>query len=131
MSASGVVVADTGAAVRTFETSHPPSWYIPTDAIAPGLLGPSQRQSFCEWEGGARYWHLDVRGQMLSDIACYPEPTPGFAILLDCAAFCAGPLDLCALDGERARPQPGGFHGGWITAELAGPFKAAPGSNGW
>jgi uncharacterized protein (DUF427 family) len=58
----GVVVADTGAAVRTFETSHPPSWYIPTDAIAPGLLGPSQRQSFCEWEGGARYWHLDVRG---------------------------------------------------------------------
>jgi len=28
-------------------------------------------------------------------------------------------------------PQAGGFYGGWITADLAGPFKGAPGSMGW
>lgn len=41
---AGVVVADTAAAVRTRETSHPPSWYIPQDAIASGLL--RQREWF-------------------------------------------------------------------------------------
>jgi Domain of unknown function (DUF427) len=25
----------------------------------------------------------------------------------------------------------GGFYGGWITPELVGPFKGAPGSGGW
>jgi hypothetical protein len=28
-------------------------------------------------------------------------------------------------------PQPGGFYGGWITSDLAGPFKGVPGSMGW
>ena len=28
-------------------------------------------------------------------------------------------------------PQPGGFYGGWITAELVGPFKGGPGTLGW
>jgi hypothetical protein len=28
-------------------------------------------------------------------------------------------------------PQPGGFYGGWITADLAGPFKGVPGSRFW
>jgi hypothetical protein len=29
------------------------------------------------------------------------------------------------------RPQPGDFYGGWITDELAGPFKGSPGTLGW
>jgi uncharacterized protein (DUF427 family) len=129
---AGTVVAETRAAVRTLETSHPPSWYIPPEAIAPGLLRPSPRRSFCEWKGGARYWHLDVGGELLSEIAwSYPNPTPPFAILKDHVAFYAGRLDLCTVDGERVRPQPGGFYGGWITSDLAGPFKGVPGSVGW
>ena len=35
------------------------------------------------------------------------------------------------VDGERVRPQPGGFYGGWITAGVVGPFKGEPGSWGW
>lgn len=129
---AGLIVADTRAAVRTLETSHPPSWYIPPSAIAPGLLRPSTRHSFCEWKGVACYWHLEVGRQILRDIAwSYPDPTPGFAILRDHVAFYAGPLDLCAVDGKRVRPQPGGFYGGWITSDLAGPFKGEPGSMGW
>ena len=43
----------------------------------------------------------------------------------------AGPLDRCSIDGQRVVPQPGGFYGGWITPDLAGPFKGVPGSMGW
>jgi len=52
-------------------------------------------------------------------------------MLRDHVAFYAGPFDLCTIDGERVTPQPGGFYGGWITADLAGPFKGIPGSRGW
>ena len=129
---AGIVVADTRDAVRTLETSHPPTWYIPRGAIAPGLLRASARRSFCEWKGEAQYWHLEVGGQVLTDIGwSYPDPTTAFVILRDHVAFYAGPLDLCAIDGERVRPQPGGFYGGWITSDLAGPFKGVPGSMGW
>jgi uncharacterized protein (DUF427 family) len=128
----GIVVADTRKAVRTLETSHPPSWYLPPDAIAPGVLSRSSRQSFCEWKGHATYWHLEIDGERLTDIAwSYPDPTPAFAVLRDHVAFYAGPFDLCSVDGERVVPQPGGFYGGWITSDLAGPFKGVPGSMGW
>ena len=128
----GVTLADTRHSVRTIETSHPPSWYIPPAAISPGLLRPSTRQSFCEWKGEARYWHVDVGGQTLRDVAwSYANPTSAFAILRDHLAFYAGPFDLCAVDSERVTPQPGGFYGGWITSDLAGPFKGVPGSMGW
>jgi uncharacterized protein (DUF427 family) len=128
----GVVVADTRAAVRTLETSHPPSWYVPPGDLTPGLLRPSDRRSFCEWKGHAIYWHLVVGDTVLRDVAwSYPDPSAAFAPLRDHLAFYAGPLDRCTLDGEVVRAQPGGFYGGWITADLAGPFKGVPGSMGW
>lgn len=128
----GVVVADTHRPVRTLETSHPPSWYIPPDDIAAELLQRSDRRSFCEWKGEAIYWHLHVGGEVLRDVAwSYPRPTPDFEVLRDHLAFYAGPFDRCTVDGEIARPQPGGFYGGWITSQLAGPFKGVPGSIGW
>jgi uncharacterized protein (DUF427 family) len=128
----GVLVADTRRAVRTLETSHPPSWYLPSDALSPGLLRRSERRSFCEWKGHAVYWHLAIGGEVLRDVAwSYPEPTPAFAVLRDHVAFYAGPLDRCTVDGEQVVPQPGGFYGGWITSDLVGPFKGIPGSMGW
>jgi uncharacterized protein (DUF427 family) len=127
-----MLVADTTAAIRTLETSHPPSWYVPPGDIAPGLLRPSERRSFCEWKGHATYWHLAVGGVLLRDVAwSYPDPTRAFAALRDHVAFYAAPLDLCTVDGERVRAQPGGFYGGWITSDLAGPFKGVPGSMAW
>lgn len=127
-----VLVADTRAAVRTLETSHPPTWYLPPAGLTPGLLRRSERRSFCEWKGHAVYWHLVVGDQELRDVAwSYPEPTPDFAVLRDHVAFYAAPLDRCTVDCEQVRPQPGGFYGGWITSDLAGPFKGAPGNMGW
>jgi hypothetical protein len=40
-------------------------------------------------------------------------------------------MDACWLDEERVRSQPGDFYGGWITADLRGPFKGAPGTRTW
>ena len=101
----GVLIADTGNAVRTLETSHPPSWYLPPPDLTPGLLRRSDRRSFCEWKGEAVYWHLVVGDAVLRDVAwSYPEPTPAFAILRDDLAFYAGSLDRCTVDGEQVVP---------------------------
>jgi uncharacterized protein (DUF427 family) len=128
----GETVADTRAAIRTLETSHPPSWYLPPDDVARELLRPSKRRSFCEWKGEAVYWHLAVGDTLLRDVAwSYPDPTAGFASLRDHLAFYAAPLDRCTIDDEPVTPQPGGFYGGWITPDVVGPFKGVPGSMGW
>ena len=128
----GVEVAYTRAAVRTLKTSHPPSWYLPSADVSTALLSPSDRRSFCEWKGHAVYWHLNIGGETLRDVVwSYPDPSSAFAPLRDHLAFYAAPLDRCTVDGVAVRPQPGGFYGGWITPDLAGPFKGVPGSMGW
>ena len=40
-------------------------------------------------------------------------------------------MDACHLDDELVRAQPGDFYGGWITAEIQGPFKGPAGTRGW
>ncbi len=129
---AGTIVADTRASIRTLETSHPPSHYIPRRDIAPGLLRQAEGASFCEWKGVAVYWDVVIGDIELAGVGwSYPEPTPPFAALRDHIAFYAGPFDRCSVDGEAVRPQPGGFYGGWITSAVAGPFKGVPGSRGW
>ena len=128
----GIVVADTRRAVRTLETSHPPSYYIPREDIAPGVLVPADGTSFCEWKGHARYFDVIGGGERRARAAwSYPDPTPPFAILRDHVAFYAAAMDACFVDDERVVPQPGGFYGGWITRGVAGPFKGVPGSRFW
>jgi uncharacterized protein (DUF427 family) len=128
----GIVIADTGASIRTLETSHPPSYYIPLSDIMPGLLQPSDRQSFCEWKGDAAYFDLVVGDVRLRDVGwSYPDPSPDFHLLRGYVAFYAAALDGCFVDGERVTPQPGGFYGGWITSHVVGPFKGVPGSRFW
>lgn len=128
----GVVVASTTAAVRTLETSHPPTYYIPPDDIAKGLLRRAAGSSLCEWKGAATYWNVVIGGTVLSRVGwSYAHPTPHFDMLRDHVAFYAGPFDRCSVDGETVVPQPGEFYGGWITSNLAGPFKGVPGSMGW
>ncbi len=128
----GVIVADTRRSVRTIETSHPPSYYIPTDDIAPGILRRVGGGSFCEWKGHATYWDVVIDGVALPSVGwSYPAPTRSFECLRDHVAFYAAPFDRCSINGKTVIPQPGGFYGGWITADLAGPFKGGPGSMGW
>lgn len=128
----GIVVAATNAAVRTLETSHPPSYYFPLDSIAPSVLLPSAQRSFCEWKGAASYFDVVIDDEVFAGVAwSYAAPTPAFAALAGHVAFYAAPFDACFVGGTRVTPQPGGFYGGWITPDLAGPFKGGPGSQFW
>ena len=61
----------------------------------------------------------------------YPQPSPGYEELKDHFAFYPGRVDAAWLDDEQVQAQEGDFYGGWITAELVGPFKGAPGTLGW
>jgi uncharacterized protein (DUF427 family) len=128
----GHVIADTRTAIRTLETSHPPSYFIPPADVAPGILRRAVGSSFCEWKGVAAYWDVVLGDCVLSRVGwSYPDPTLAFAALRDHVAFYAAPFDRCTVDGETVTPQPGGFYGGWITSRVAGPFKGVPGSQWW
>lgn len=128
----GRILADTRSAIRTIETSHPPSYYIPRADIAADVLRRAAGSSFCEWKGMASYWDVIVGHVVLSGVGwSYANPTPAFAALRDHVAFYAAPFDCCRVDGEVVIPQPGDFYGGWITSRVAGPFKGIAGSRGW
>lgn len=125
-------IADTHASVRTLETSHPPTYYIPPGDLAPNVLRRAEGSSFCEWKGSAVYWDVVIGDIVIRRVGwSYPDPTRAFVMLRDHVAFYAAPFDRCSIDGETVVPQPGDFYGGWITANLAGPFKGVPGSMGW
>jgi uncharacterized protein (DUF427 family) len=129
----GVAIADTTAAWRVLETHHPPTYYLPPSAFRAGSVAPgSPRGSLCEWKGRASY--VTLRGGDRTEVDAgwtYPDPTPPFAAIRDHVALYAGRMDACTIDGARVTPQPGGFYGGWITADVLGPFKGGPGTAFW
>ena len=128
----GQVIATTRAAWRILETTHPPTYYLPWAAFAPGVLAPSRRTSFCEWKGVASYVSLTGGGRTETDAGwTYPSPSPAYAALRDHVAVYAGRMDACMVGEEQVVPQPGGFYGGWITSEFIGPFKGSPGTQFW
>lgn len=128
----GRVIAATGQAWRVLETSHPPTYYLPRDSFADGVLRPTSGSSWCEWKGQAGYFDLVTPARMAERAAwTYPRPTPGFEMIANAVAVMAAAVDRCTVDGETVRPQPGGFYGGWITSSVTGPFKGVPGSMGW
>ncbi|NDD30455.1 MAG: DUF427 domain-containing protein [Proteobacteria bacterium] len=129
---NGHVVARTTRALRLLETSHPPTWYIPPDDIDMSVIEVASGSSFCEWKGVATY-HTVVVGSRRAERAAwsYASPAAPFEALADHLAFYVAAMDACTVGGERARPQPGGFYGGWVTSDLAGPFKGEPGTWHW
>ena len=130
----GGVIAESTRAYRVLETSHPPVYYVPLEDIAPGSVEPSGgRGSFSEWKGSASYLDaIGVDGRRVERAAwIYRNPAPGFESIRDAVAFYPGLMDECSLDGEVVQAQAGDFYGGWITSEIVGPFKGAPGTLGW
>ena len=128
----GVTVADSTNALRVLETSHPPTIYVPPGDIAAGCLNAAAGRSFCEWKGIARYFDVVAGGRREAAAGwAYPDPAAPYEALRDHVAFYPGRMDACWLDDQRVRSQPGDFYGGWITADLRGPFKGAPGTRTW
>ncbi len=129
---NGVVVADSHRARRILETSHPPVYYLPPEDVRMAALAPAAGTTFCEWKGAARYYDLTVDGKTARQAAwLYRKPLPAYAAIAGYVAFYPARVDACLVDGERVRPQPGDFYGGWITDAIVGPFKGDPGTLGW
>ncbi len=127
--AGGKLIASTRNARKVCETASPPTYYIPPVDIDLEQLVATAGSSYCEWKGAASYWALrDDPGAAIG--WSYPNPTPAFAEVKDWLCFYPGRI-ACFVDGERVRPQEGGFYGGWVTDNIVGPWKGAPGSGGW
>lgn len=130
----GVVVCDTRRALRVLETSHPPSWYLPYADWVDGSLraSASGQTSQCEWKGQAGYLDVLGGGLVAQEAAwSYEHPVERYADLAGHVSVYPARMDLVTVDGEVVQAQAGGFYGGWVTADVAGPFKGEPGSWGW
>lgn len=125
-------LADTTNGIRILETSHPPVYYFPPGDIDTSLLNETVRTTFCEFKGTASYVDAVVGDRATKEVGWrFLAPSPGYADLQGHVAFYANKVDECSVDGEVVEPQPGGFYGGWITTDVAGPFKGEPDSWGW
>jgi uncharacterized protein (DUF427 family) len=127
----GQLVAESTGALRVLETASPPTVYVPPADVAHDLLREISGHSVCEWKGRARYADVVVGSRRAARAAWwYPEPVAAYAALRDHVAFYPGRL-ACFLDEERVRAQDGDFYGGWVTDDIAGPFKGATGTLHW
>ena len=128
----GHVVAETRGALRLLETSHAPTFYVPRkDVDMLCLERHPAGGSRCEWKGVASYFDVVGGCERAPGAAwSYESPFGDFAALKGHLAFYASRVE-CYVGDERARPQSGGFYGGWVTSELAGPIKGEAGSGGW
>ncbi|HEX2193013.1 MAG TPA: DUF427 domain-containing protein [Acidimicrobiales bacterium] len=128
----GQTIALTLEPLRVLETSHPPVYYLPRDSVVPGVLVPTGRTSFCEFKGVASYFTVTMGDAVAPDAAwTYERPAPGYEPMAGYVSFYPERVEVCLVDGEYVQSQPGGFYGGWVTGEIVGPFKGAPGSEGW
>ena len=129
---NGITIADTNRAIRILETSHPPAFYLPPDDCALAHFHQIDRTTFCEFKGAASYYTISVGER--SEVAAawyYPHPSPGYEAITGYIALYPGRMDACYVGDELVQAQAGDFYGGWITKEIVGPFKGAPGTWGW
>jgi uncharacterized protein (DUF427 family) len=130
--ALGRLLADTHRSLRVLETFHPPTFYLPPEALDLSLLELAEGRSFCEWKGMAHYFDVVADVGLSSErrlhraVWQYPDPSPAFRDLAGWYSLYPGLMDHCWLDGETVKAQPGGFYGGWITSDVQGPFKGDP-----
>jgi uncharacterized protein (DUF427 family) len=128
----GLTIADSVRALRVLETSHPPTFYIPPGDLARGCLTATTRTSWCEFKGRATYLTVAAGGRSEAGAAwTYTRPRPGYEAIADHVAFYPARMDACYVDDEPVEAQPGDFYGGWITSNVVGPFKGAPGTQAW
>ncbi|NBX23909.1 MAG: DUF427 domain-containing protein [Microbacteriaceae bacterium] len=129
---NGLTLVSTNGAVRVLETSHPPTYYLPLADFADGVLAPTEGHSFCEFKGMASYFDIVTPGERIERGAwTYENPSKGFESLAGKVALYASHVDECRVGDEVVTPQEGDFYGGWITSNIEGPFKGAPGTMGW
>lgn len=129
----GTTIAETTSSFRILETYHPPTYYLPATAFRHGVLRPANGGTTqCEWKGQASYFDV-IAGNLIAGRAAwtYRSPLGAYAAIRDHVAVYAEPMDEVRVDGQRVIPQPGNFYGGWVTPNISGPVKGAPGTMHW
>ena len=128
VTALGETLVETDRSLRVLETFHPPTYYLPPEAMRSELIHPvGGRPSFCEWKGVASYFDVVVADRRLTRaVWTYSNPSERFSELAGWFALYPQMMDGCWVEGERVVPQQGGFYGGWITSRVEGPFKGDP-----
>jgi uncharacterized protein (DUF427 family) len=80
------VLADSGRTVKV-EGNH----YFPAESLHQEYLTDSPTTSTCPWKGQARYYHVQVNGEVNHDAAWYyPHPSPAASRLAGHVAFWRG-----------------------------------------
>ena len=93
----GEVLAESSAPYLLFEPPLPVRYYLPPEDVAPGLLRPSDKVTYCAYKGRASYWSL----QDEDDVAwTYREPLREAAEVTGRVAFFNERVDL-VVDGRR------------------------------
>ncbi len=127
----GEIVAETARGFRVLETHHAPTYYLPPEDVL-AQLRPVRGHSHCEWKGTAAYWDVSVGNQTASRAAwSYAKPTGRFQKITGYLAFYATSMEACFVGEHPVVPQPGDFYGGWVTSNLRGQIKGAPGTEYW
>ena len=127
----GDLVAETTSGYRVLETHHAPTYYLPANDIF-AKLTPARGRSVCEWKGTASYWDVTL-GNVTAPRAgwSYAAPSKRFLPIAGYVAFYATAMDACFVGEHQVIPQPGDFYGGWVTDNLRGNIKGAPGTEHW
>jgi uncharacterized protein (DUF427 family) len=123
-----LLIAESVKTYRVLETAGPPTFYIPPKDVQVKLLNPLSGTSVCEWKGAAKYWSLEMAEEAIG--WSYPTAQAPYGAISGYLSFYPARVE-CFVDGERVRPQPGYFYGGWITCEIVGPWKGKPGTESW
>ncbi|MDD9900814.1 MAG: DUF427 domain-containing protein [Alphaproteobacteria bacterium] len=131
----GTLIAESTQLIKVMETSCPPVYYFPPEDVHTQYLQRSTHKTFCEWKGPATYWHIKIPGNDVIENAAWSYHAPltdaaDYTPIKNHFAFYAGLL-ACALDNKTVDAQASLYYGGWVTAEITGPFKGMAGSEDW
>lgn len=128
----GLVIAETYSGLRVLESFHPPTYYFPPADVKAGVLEQCPGGAVCEWKGRSICFDVALQTLRSSQAAwTFPDPTPAFSALAGYIAFFPQRVELCMVGDDVAEPQPGSYYGGWVTPQISGLVKGAPGSEFW
>ena len=96
----GAVVADSVHPTVLFETGLPARYYVPVEDVRMDLLTPTDHRTGCPYKGFARYWNVEVEGEVHENLVwSYPEPLPEAAPVAGLLCFYSEKVDL-EVDGQ-------------------------------
>ena len=128
----GRVIADTLGALRLLETACPPVILLPPTDVDASVLVLTARRTLDDWLGITDHYDLRVGDRVRSFAAwSHPDPPPPFRALREYLGFHPARVDACWVGHQRARPIADTDAPGWVTPNLVGPFKGAPGTEDW